>query len=146
MQKLTKNQIIILIIGVILIIGGVIYLLSLPKEEKEVRPIEKEEIGKAEIPEIFSLSGEILKIDPKNNSLIVLSNDQEFQANLNQDTQIKKLGVPANLESTSGVFKPEKKLVGLKDLRIGDKVLIKTTKNIYGKTEFNDVSQIQVLP
>ena len=149
MPKFTKNKPIIPIIILILIIGGIVFFLLLPKERKEeVTP--KEEIVKEEIPEIFSLSAIISKIDIENNFLIVKipQENQEFKVYLSESTKITKLKFPFDLKNPppEATFIPEKTSLTIEDLKIGDHLFIVTTKNIYGKTEFNDVSQIQVLP
>jgi len=146
---MTKIQIIIFSIILILIIAGIVYFVSLPEKKEEILP-EKEEIIKEEIPEIFSLSAIISKIDIENNFLIVKipQEDQEFKVNLSQETKITKLKFPFDPKNPppEATFIPEKTLLNIGDLKIADHLFIVTTKNIYGQTEFDDVSQIQVLP
>ena len=146
---MTKIQIIIFSIILILIIAGIVYFVSLPEKKEEILP-EKEEIIKEEVPEIFSLSAIISKIDIENNFLIVKipQDNQEFKVYLSESTKITKLKFPFDLKNPppEATFIPEKTSLTIEDLKIGDHLFIVTTKNIYGKTEFNDVSQIQVLP
>lgn len=145
MKNLSKNQIIGLVaILIVLIIGGIFYLTS-PLKEKALPP-EKEE----PIPEIFSLAAVISEIDSENNFLIVKHprEEKEIKVILSEDTEIIQLKFPFDPAHPpkEATFTPKRIPITVADLEAGDNILVETTINIYDKTEFDDVSRIQVLP
>ena len=142
-----KNQIIFLILVLISISGGIIgwaliQKAKLPPGEK-ITPEEK-------AVEVFSLSGMISGVDTANNSLKVSQpkEGKEYKINLSQDTEIVRLKFPFDPANPpkEATFTPERIPITINDLKIGDSILVESNTNIYGKTEIDDVSRIQVLP
>ena len=150
MKSLTKNQFVASIIVLILIVGGIYYWVY--QTRKEISNIVEENIpqGQEEIPEILSLDGIILAIDATNNFLIIKQprENKEYKVNLSKETEIVGLKLPFDPANPpkEATFTLKKTEITFKDLKIGDRLMIETTNNIYGKTEFGDVSRVQVLP
>ena len=95
----------------------------LPEFEKEVA--------------VLSMVGEVLEVNSQNNYLIVKNlEEEEIKVNLSQDTRIVRIE-PTEFKEIS---------IAIDQIEIGRTVLIETTKDIRGKTEFNGVGLIQVLP
>lgn len=145
---LNKNQKIIAI-SVILILGGIIYLSFLVKEKQPEGGSFKTGEGTAE--EVFTLSGKVLNVDAENNALTVESANEkkELKVVISETTKLIKLELPFGPENPPepGVqFTPEQTEISLGDFKEGDEIFIKTKENIAGKTEFDGVEFIQILP
>lgn len=146
MKFLFKKALIVLSVVLVLttaIISWIIFQkIKFPPEEKIYR---KEETGE----KILSLMAKISKIDARKNRLIVkpLKEEKEIGVILSQDTEIIKLEFPFSLSNP-----PEKEFtlkrteIKISQLKEGDTIFIKTDKNIAGKTEFNNIDFIEVLP
>lgn len=148
---LNKKQLTVLIVIVVLIFAGTFaWFLSqkpnAPGEEESVR----EEIQKEEAQESYSLSGVISSIDVENNFLMVkpASQGKEIKVILSDATKLIKLEFPFDPENPpeGTTFTPKMVQITIKDLKVGDNLLVESTINIYGKDEFDNVSRIQVLP
>jgi hypothetical protein len=151
MKTLTRNQVIIVAIALILFffLGSFLYWFYQVKE-KIPSLTEKKVVKEKEAIEIFSLAGILAEIDSQNNFLIVKHprEEKEFKVILSEDTKIIKLEFPFDPKNPpkEATFTPKRTEITINDLEIGDNALIETTINIYGKTEFDEVSRIQVLP
>jgi len=144
-----KNQIIILAVVIVLIFGGIIGWNLIQKGEmpvkEEVIPEEEEEIE-----ELFSLSGVVSSLDVENNFLMVKPANQEKEVKVivSETTKLVKLELPFDPKNPpkEATFTPEETEIEISDFKVGDSVFIKTTENIAGKSEFDDVDFIHILP
>ncbi|MDO8663700.1 MAG: hypothetical protein Q7K28_02595 [Candidatus Wildermuthbacteria bacterium] len=122
---------------IVLLFIGFLFFFSTPKEKKE-------EIKQETPAEIFSLAGVVSEVNEKDDYLLV----NNVKVLLDKDTEIIQLKFPFDLKNPpkGGSFTPEKIPIKIGGLKIGDNVLIEAKINIAGKTEFGEVSRIQVLP
>lgn len=146
MNLLSKKILIILSIILILIVGIISWIIF---QEIEFPPkgevLEKEEAKEKNL----SLIANISKIDSRKNILIVkpLKEEQELKVILSKNTEIIKLEFPFSLSSpTEKEFTLKRSKIKISQLKEGDTIFIKTNKDISGKTEFNNVDSIEVLP
>ena len=146
---MTKNQKIVLVVLIlILIVGGIRYfsLLQKAKLPPTIKVPEEEKVSE----EIFSLSAVVVSVNPENNFLIVKPAKEEKQIKviLSQDSRLTKLEFPFDPKNPpkEATFTPKKVDIKISDIKAGDNVFIKSLENIAGKTEFGDVDFIQVLP
>jgi virulence-associated protein VagC len=149
-----KNQKIVLaVIILVLIFGGFFYFLR-PKKEVKVPPPPEEvkEIPK-ELPPIFSFGAEILEVNSKENYLIIKPMEGEWPKEkikviLSPETKIVSLKLPFDPKKPppEGTFKFEQEEIKAGDLKVGNQILIRTSENIVWKSEFDDVTEIQVMP
>ena len=142
-----KNQIIILALIIVLIFGGIIGWALLQKGKiptEEVLPEEEE------IEEVFSLSAVVLSVDVENNFLMVkpAGEEKEIKVVLSDTTKLIKLEFPFDPKNPpkEATFTPEQTEIKISDFKVGDNVFIKTIENIAGKSEFNNVDFIHILP
>ena len=143
-----KNQIIILAVVIVLIFGGIIGWNLIQKGEM---PVEEEVTPKEEeIEEVFSLSGIVSSLDVENNFLMVkpLNQEKEVKVIISETTKLVKLELPFDPKNPpkEATFTPEETEIEISDFKVGDSVFIKTTENIAGKSEFDDVDFIHILP
>jgi len=141
---LKKNQIIGLVVAVVLIFGGIIGW-ALTQTSK--LPQGGEVIPGEGLEESFSLSGTVQSVDAENNFLMVKPANQTkaVKVVLSETTKLIKLELPQNPEKEA-TFTPEQTEIEISDFKAGDTVFIKTKTNIAGKTEFDDVDFIHILP
>lgn len=143
-----KNKTIILgAIGVLILIALWFVGYRFQPEKKEVPSSAQKE----EAPiEIFSLAGVVSEVNGQDNFLKVKPSEKEkeFKVVLSKGVEIIRLKFPFDPKNPpkEASFTPEKIPIKIGDLKVGDSILIETTVNIYGKTEFDNVSRIQVLP
>ena len=131
-----KNRIIVLIAILILILGGIIVWLVF--QNKRLEPA-------------FSLAAVVSSVRAGEQFLIVTPQGKanEIKVIVSNNTKLIKLEAPfdaMNPPSPGTQFTPKQTEITLRDFNIGDEIFIKTSKNIAGKTKFNDVEFIQVLP
>ena len=145
-----KNQIIILIILVVLIFGGIIGWALVQKSKiptgEGITPGEEEE----ELEEVFSLSATVSGVDTENNFLMVkpANQEKEIKVIISETTKLVKLEFPFDPKSPpkEATFTPKQTEIEISDFKVGDNVFIKTKENIAGKTEFDNVDFIHILP
>jgi len=144
-----KNQILILVILIVLIFGGIIGWTLIQKGKLPV----KEEVTQKEeeVKELFSLSGIVSSVDAENNFLMVKPSGKEGEIKviLSETTKLIKLESPFSSENPpepGTQFTPKQTEIKISDFKAGDNVFIKTTENIAGKSEFDDVDFIHILP
>ncbi len=150
MERINKNQIIILavVLALILIFGGAIgwSLVQKVKLSPAENPAPEETLPK----EVFNLSGRVSKIDAENNFLMVRPANQgsEVKVILSETTKLIKLEFPFDPKNPlkEGAFTPKQTEIEISDFKAGDDIFIKTKENIVGKSEFDDVDFIQILP
>ena len=142
-----KNQIIILVVIVVLIFGGII---SWGLIQKSKIPSGKETTQGEEAKEILSLSGTVSSVDAANNFLMVKPANQENEVKviLSETTKLIKLEFPFDPKNppTEGTFTPKQTEIEISDFKQGDNVFIKIKEDIAGKSEFDNVDFIHVLP
>lgn len=138
-----KNQIITLIVLIVLILGGIIGWALVKKAGLP----SGEEISQGEAEELFSLTATVLSIDTENNFLMVkpAEEEKEIKVVLSDTTKLIKVELPET-PSEGATFTPTQTEVELSEFKVGDNVFIKTTENIAGKTEFDSVSFVHILP
>ena len=143
-----KNQIIVLIILIVLIFGGIIGWAVVQKGKlpagEEVTP------GEEVMEEVFSLTAAVLRVDTENNFLIVkpAKEEKEIKVILSETTKLVKIEFPFDPKNPpkEATFTPKQTEIEISDFKVGDNVFIKTTENIAGKTEFDDVNFVHILP
>jgi len=145
-----KKEIPIILI-IILIIGGIFYWVSherskiLQEKKKETLQGEKKE----SLP-VLGLGAKILEVNFENNYLIVKPAEEEkkIKVNLGEDTKIIKLKSPPDLKNLplGEPVKLEEEEIKIQDLKIDENIIIRTSADIRGKSEFSDVISIKVLP
>jgi len=142
-----KNQIIILVILVILIFGGII---GWALVQKSKIPVGEEVTPEEEVEEVFSLSAVVLSVNAENNFLMVkpAGEEKEIRVVLSDTTKLIKLEFPFDPKNPpkEATFTPTQTEIKISDFKAGDNVFIKTTENIAGKTEFDNVDFIHILP
>ncbi len=144
---LNKNQIIILVVIVVLIFGGIIGWGVLQKSKL---PSGEETGQEEELQEVLSLSGTVQSVDAENNSLMVKPANQESEVKviISETTSLIKLEFPFDPKNPpkEATFTPKQTEIKISDFKTGDNVFIKVKENIAGKTEFDSVDFIQILP
>jgi len=143
-----KNQIIVLIVVIVLIFVGIIGWNSVQKPKipagEEVTPEEEK------VEEVFSLSAVVLSVDAANNFLMVkpAGEEKEIKVVLSDTTKLIKLEFPFDPANppAEATFTPIQTEIEISDFKAGDNVFIKTTENIAGKTAFDSVDFIHILP
>jgi len=103
-----------------------------------------------EVKEVFSLSALVSSVDVENNFLMVkpAGQEKEIKVVLSDATKLIKLEFlfdPKN-PPKEATFTPKQTEIEISDFKAGDNVFIKTTENIAGKSEFDDVDSIHILP
>jgi len=142
-----KNQIIVLIVIIVLIFGGIIVWTILQKPKiptgEEVTPEEK-------VEEKFSFTATILSVDTLNNFLMVkpAKEEKEIKVVLSETTKLIKVEFPFDPTNppAEATFTPIQTEIEISDFKTGDNVFIKAKENIAGKTEFDNVDFIHILP
>lgn len=151
-----RNIIIGTIILIVLIFGGTIgwsltqkwkitVKKNIPSEDNIVSS--KEEIP-AEEKEVFALTGQVLRINNENNFLIVKSardRKELIRLNISDDTGLIKIELPEE-RSEEGYIITEKTEINLSDFKEGDFVSIRSSENIIGKTELDQIISVNLLP
>jgi len=142
-----KNQIIILVVVIVLIFGGII---GWNFVQKPKIPTGEEVTPEEEVEEVFSLSGVVSSINAENNFLMVkpAGEEKEVKVVLSDTTKLIKLEFPFDPANppAEATFTPIQTEIEISDFKAGDNVFIKATENIAGKTEFDDVDFIHILP
>jgi len=142
-----KNQIIILVVIVVLIFGGIIGWGLMQKSK-----ISEEGTGQeqTEIKEVLSLSAIVSSADADNNFLMVkpAGQEQEVKVIISETTRLIRLEFPfdQNNPQKEGTFTPEQTEIEISGFKAGDNIFIKVKEDIAGKTEFDSVDFIQILP
>ncbi len=149
---LNKKQLIILAVVILILIfaGTFSWFLQQKTETSQKGEITGEQAKREEAQEVYSLSGVIASINVENNFLMVKPANQEKEVKviLSDSTKLIKLEFPFDPENPpeGDTFTPKMTPITLEDLKVGDNLLVESAINIYGKDEFDSVSQIQVLP
>lgn len=131
-----------------MIFGGIIGWTLIQKGKLPV----KEEVTQKEeeVKELFSLSGIVSSVDVENNFLMVkpTGQEKEIKVVLSDATKLIKIEFPFDPKNPpkEATFTPEQTEIEISDFKAGDNVFIKTTENIAGKTEFDNVDFIHILP
>lgn len=142
-----KNQIIVLIVIVVLILGGIIGWTILREPEipgEEIAPNEEA------LEEIFSFTATVLSIDTGNNFLTVkpAKEEKEIKVVLSDTTKLIRVEFPFDPADPpeEASFTPEQTEIEISDFKVGDNIFIKAKENIAGKTEFDNVDFVHILP
>jgi len=144
-----KNQIIILAVVIVLIFGGILgWALS---QKTKIPPGEGITPKEEEVKEVFSLSALVSSVDTENNFLMVKPSGKEGEIKviLSETTKLIKLESPFSSENPpepGTQFTPKQTEIKISDFKAGDNIFIKTAENIAGKTEFDDVDFVHILP
>ena len=137
-----KNQIIILAVVIVLIIAGIIGWVLVQKSK--IYPKEEK------IEEVFSLQATVSSVDTENSFLMVkpLNQETELKVIVSETAKLFKIELPFEPENApkGTQFTPIQTEVEFSDFKSGDDVFIKATENIAGKTEFDNVDFIHILP
>jgi len=144
-----KNQIIILAVVIVLIFGGIIGWTLIQKSKipvgEEIIPGEEEELE-----EVFSFTAILLSVDAENNFLMVkpVEEEKEIKVVLSDTTKLVKIEFPFDPKNPpeEATFTPKQTEIEISDFEIGDNVFIKAKENIAGKTEFDNVDFVHILP
>lgn len=149
---MSKTAIIVLVAVIVIVIGGIIVFNFVSHKEKiapaEQAVSEENLVEKQEATEVTGLSATVLSVDVENNFLTVKpeNQDKEIKVIISDGTEIIKLGFPKDMPEHGGVFVPTEEKIDISGFNEGDQIYIRTTTNLAGKTELNDVEFIQVLP
>jgi hypothetical protein len=143
-----KNQIIALVIVVVLIFGGIIGWALLQKGKM---PLEKGVIfEEEEAKEVFSMLAVVSSVDAENNFLVVkpTEEEKEIKVVLSEATKLIKFELPFDPKNPPKEAERalEQTEIEISDFEVGDTVLIKAKENIAGKSEFDKVDFIHILP
>ncbi|MDD2696796.1 MAG: hypothetical protein PHE52_01400 [Candidatus Pacebacteria bacterium] len=142
-----KNQTIILVVVILIILGG---LISWEIFQKSKLSGGEQTGGEQEVQEVLSLSGIVQSVDEENNALMVKPANQENEVKviLSETTKLIKLEFPFDPKNppAEGTFTPTQTEIEISDFKQGDNVFIKVKEDIAGKTEFDSVDFIQILP
>jgi hypothetical protein len=142
-----KNQIIVLIVIIVLIFGGIIGWTILQKPKI---PTGEEVTPEEEVEEKFSFTATILNVDTLNNFLTVkpVEEEKEIKVVLSDTTKLVKIEFPFDPTNppAEATFTPKQTEIEISDFREGDSVFIKARENIAGKTEFDNVDFVHILP
>jgi hypothetical protein len=137
-----KTQIIgivvlVLIFGVVL--GWTLLQKGKTERKEEITPKREEKVE-----EVFSLSGTVSAVNVESSFLMVMPTEgkNEVKVIVSKDTKIFKI-----IYSGKGnpEFVTERVEITLKDVKVGDRVFIKTRANIAGKKVIDDVEYIEVI-
>jgi len=132
---------------VVLIFGGFIGWRLIQKEKI---PSGDEVAQEEEVEEAFSLSGIVYSVDVENNFLMVKPANQEKEVKVivSETTKLVKLELPFDPKNPpkEATFSPKQTEIEISDFETGDDVFIKTKTNIAGKSEFDDVDFIHIMP
>ncbi len=145
---MNKNQTIIIIVVVVLIFGAVIGWEGLMKKSKISEEGTDQE--QTEVEEVLSLSATVSSADADNNFLMVkpAGQEQEVKVMISETTKLIRLGFPFDPKNPpkDAIFTPEQTKIEISDFKTGDNIFIKVKEDIAGKTEFDGVDFIQILP
>lgn len=137
--------VLILIFGVLA--GGLVFFSGLGNKES-IQDLETFE--EAPLVEVFNLAAVISRIDGQQNTIFVNhpTEPREIKVVFNGGTEIFRVEFPFDPKNPPRemVFSPKLTKITIDDLKPGNQALIETDKNIYQKSEFDDVKRIQVLP
>ena len=144
---MNKNQTIIIIVAVVLIFGAVIGWGLMQKSNISKEGTGQEQTG---TEEVLSLSAIVSSVDADNNFLMVkpANQTQEVKVILSETTKLIKLEFPFDPKNPpkDAIFTPEQTKIKISDFKAGDNIFIKVKEDIAGKTEFDSVDFIQILP
>ncbi|MFH1780942.1 MAG: hypothetical protein ABH841_02975 [Candidatus Nealsonbacteria bacterium] len=134
-KTISKRKILLICLSALLIIGGVFCFKYLNKTTVEE----------------FNMSGKVLSVNASQSFLILkpMSKESEVKVFISKTTKLMKFEASFakdNPPPPGTQFTPTKTEVSLGDLRQGDEIFLKSSKNILGKKNINDVEFIQVLP
>ena len=143
-----KNQTIILVAIAIVIVGGIA---GWSMFQKSGLPSGEEQTGEEETPaEAFSMSGVVSSVDVADSFLMVKPANQEGEVKVlvSETTRLLKLEFPFDPAHPpqEATFTPIQTEIEINNFQKGDNVFIKSKENIAGKTEFNNVDFIHILP
>ena len=142
-----KNQIIGILVAAVLIFGGIIGWSLIQKEKI---PSGEEVAQEEEVEEAFSLSGVVSSVDVENNFLMVkpVNQEKDVKVIVSETTKLVKLELPFDPKNPpkEATFSPKQTEIEISDFETGDDVFIKTKTNIAGKSEFDDVDFIHIMP
>jgi len=141
-----KNQIIILVIVIVLIFGGIIAWSLVQKSKIPTG----EEVTPEEVEEKFSFTATVLSVDAGGNFLMVkpVEEEKEIKVVLSDTTKLVKIEFPFDPKNPpkEATFTPKQTEIEISDFQEGDSVFIKAKENIAGKTEFDNVDFVHILP
>lgn len=116
----------------------------------KVSPEEKVTPGQEKVEEIFSLSGVVSSVDAANNFLMVkpAGKENNVKVIVSETTKLIKLELPFNPANppAEATFTPKQTEITISGFKAGDNVFVKTAENIAGKTTFDNVDFIHILP
>ncbi len=144
---MSKNQLVILIVIVVIIFGGIV---GWGLIQKSKIPSGEETGEEEELEEVFSLSAVVTSIDAENNFLMVKPANQEegIKVVLSETTKLIKLEFPFDPENPpkEATFTPKQTVIEISDFTQDDNVFIKSKENIAGKTEISNIDFVHILP
>jgi hypothetical protein len=142
-----KNQTIVLIILVVLIFGGIIGWAVVQKSKISPEGVTPEE---GTLEETFSLTAIVLSVDAENNFLMVkpAKEEKEIKVVLSDTTKLIKVEFPFDPANPpeGATFTPKQTEIEISDFEVGDNIFIKAKENIAGRSEFNNVDFVHILP
>lgn len=145
--QLEKNKIVLFAILILIIIVGVVIYFKKPKEQPpQITPTPSPTV-KINNRESFGLAATILSVDTANKFIIVKPDKggNDIKVILSGNTRIEKIKPPAlDPKNPSKIIALEILSVKITDFKKDDSVFIKSSQNIIGKTEINNIDYIQI--
>jgi len=145
---MAKNQTIILVVVILVVLGGLISWSAFQKSKLSSGG--EQTTAEEEPQEVLSLSGIVQSVDVENNALMVKPANQEGEVKviLSETTKLIRLEFPFDPKNPpkEGTFAPKQTEIKISDFKQGDNVFIKAKENIAGKSEFDDVDFVHILP
>lgn len=153
-MKINKNQIVGILVAVVLVGGGIVYLVSrngATLSSEAEKNAQQQQAAEQSANPVLNMAGVISQVDAEKKLVTINATEgaAEIKLSLAADTEIIQLKFPfdpANPPKGQATFTPERVPVEVSALKSGDRILIETKTSLSGKTEINDVVRIQVLP
>lgn len=136
---MSKNQIVILVVALVLILILIAGWIFCQKQKSATKQ-----------EEVLSLSGVVTGVNIDENFLTVKPSSQNIEVKviLLETSRLVRLEFPFDPKNPpkETTFTPQQKEIKLEDFEVGDNVFIKVKENIAGKTEFDNVDFVYILP
>jgi len=151
MPKLNSTSIIALLVVAVAVVGGIYLYLSggLPQLGGEKQTGQQGE--QAELPEVLSIAGRVTSVNVDENSFVLLQPKEErsFTVKLGEETEFIRLIFPFDLNNppaTDVSFIPDREVVTIEDLHVGDQVFARADTPIKTGQDITNPLEIQILP
>ena len=140
------------VIGVIIVVGVVLLgmYLFFTGDLSQQAAQEQQQKKSISLPEVPSISGQVISVDIANNSFVLLQSkeDRSFTVQLGKETEFTRVTLPSSLSSPSvdDSSAPGQEAVTIKGLQVGDQVFVRAQTFIKTGQDINNPLEVQVLP